>query len=184
MVALLQKEAPDSAFPKGSLALFARAGGLWAYFLTAKPKTQLFPQEGWGLSSTHRGFESPQELYQEARLSLMTGIRYCTHPTICHVQVYLARHLTEPLSIQKLAAIFYLSPLYLSSLYKKQTGEALMHSLNKARLYYAARQLSCTNLSLAEVAQSSGFQDYSYFGRIFKKYMGESPEHYRRSHQQ
>lgn len=83
-----------------------------------------------------------------------------------------------------MAGEFYLSPLYLSNLFKKQTGETLIVSLNRTRIRYAKYLLLTTDAPLQEISQAVGFQDYSYFGRMFKKITKESPEHFRKSHEQ
>ena len=79
------------------------------------------------------------------------GIRFCTHPLISEVQLFLAEHISEPISVQRMAGEFYLSPLYLSNLFKKQTGETLIVSLNRTRIRYAKYLLLTTDAPLQEI---------------------------------
>lgn len=67
-----------------------------------------------------------------------------------------------------------MTPAYLSSIYKKGTGESLLKFINQTRIDEAERLLS-EGVSVVEVAERAGFRDSSTFIRIFKKYTGVTP---------
>lgn len=182
---LFSGEGPRDWAKKGAIVFEALIGGKHAFFLTDRPSAETFPENlFWGMSRPHRNFSDPCAVYHEALLSFLMGIQFCTHPLISEVQLFLAEHISEPISVQRMAGEFYLSPLYLSNLFKKQTGETLIVSLNRTRIRYAKYLLLTTDAPLQEISQAVGFQDYSYFGRMFKKITKESPEHFRKSHEQ
>ena len=58
---------------------------------------------------------------------------------------------------------------------------ALMQFILKIRIDRAKELLDFTDKSIADIAESSGFQDQNYFARIFKKITGVSPTQYRNS---
>lgn len=98
------------------------------------------------------------------------------------ISEYLAEHYSEPLELGAIAEKFGYSKQYVIRIYKRECGKTPMAALNEMRLSRGAEALLYTSLSVAEVAKSSGFDDYNYFSRLFKKTYGVSPRDYRRSH--
>lgn len=181
----------EDGSPAGDVVVSLLIDGYNGYLLSRPLPEELeplqigghLPPESWGCSRVAPDFSNLSRMYGEACVSLETGVRYCSHPTISKVQYYLATHLSEPLTVRSIAQEFFLSELYLGELFKKCTGKTLIGSLKEMRLRYAARQMLRTRLELTEIAHRSGFQDYSYFGRSFKQFTGLSPENYRREQQ-
>lgn len=91
------------------------------------------------------------------------------------IQEYIgANYQDADLNISMVGQHFEITPAYLSTVYKKQTGESLLDYINKVRLEQAERYLQ-ENYSVTEVAQMSGFRDSGSFIRVFKKKMGITP---------
>ena len=86
----------------------------------------------------------------------------------------------EKISISALAAEYYMSVSYLSHLFKRTTGYAVIEYLNKCRLSQAKILLINTQMSITEIAYSTGFLDSSNFSRLFKKNYGLSPTEFRK----
>ncbi|MDZ4714805.1 MAG: helix-turn-helix transcriptional regulator [Cytophagales bacterium] len=70
---------------------------------------------------------------------------------------------------------------YLNTLCKKKSGKSAGELIRQRILLEAKRLLAHTSLSVAEIAFQMDFQDNSYFGRFFKKYVGMTPEKFRTS---
>lgn len=88
--------------------------------------------------------------------------------------------LTNPdLSVRLLAEWVQCSPDYLSHLFNKETGIPLKTFINQERVEYARRLLESSALNVAEVALASGYQDPSYFTRVFRKITGQTPKAFR-----
>ncbi|MBQ1231530.1 MAG: helix-turn-helix domain-containing protein [Clostridia bacterium] len=87
--------------------------------------------------------------------------------------------LTDDLSLSALSAICNVTPAYLSSVFKKETGQSLTDYVNKKRIETAKHLLKNTNLQIQTVAQHCGILDLHYFSRMFKKYAGQTPSEYR-----
>ena len=92
---------------------------------------------------------------------------------------YIGRHYTENLTLSSLAEKFYLTPSYLSRIFKKQTGKNLVVYITEKRLNKAMDYMKAGERSLTEIAFLVGYDDYSYFNKVFRRYMGISPKQYR-----
>ena len=87
---------------------------------------------------------------------------------------YLNLHLTESLSIDELAARFYISKYYMMRRFKEETGYTIHNYITEKRLLLAQQHLQ-RGASLTEACYSSGYQDYSTFSRAYKKRFGQVP---------
>ena len=68
----------------------------------------------------------------------------------------------------------------ISKIFKEETGEAPINYLIKMRLERARIQLESDNgQSIKAISNSVGYDDVYYFSKLFKKYYGMSPVHYR-----
>ena len=81
---------------------------------------------------------------------------------------------------QHLAEVFHLSPQYISQLFKNEIGVGFLAYLTSIRMEKAKKLLLATSLSIAEVAEQSGYGDYRVFTKVFKKAEGITPSQYRR----
>lgn len=100
---------------------------------------------------------------------------------ILSVKAYVDSHYGEALSLDQLAQQFYLSPSYLSRIFKRETGVNLSTYLQNVRIDAAKTLLRTSNLKSYEVAERVGINDPVYFSRIFKKITGFKPKDYRHS---
>ena len=89
-------------------------------------------------------------------------------------------HLDAPLSLKTLAAQCYISPSYLSNVFKQETGQTLTDYISRRRIERAARLLLTTNARVAVVAEEVGILDVNYFTKMFKNATGQTPTAYRR----
>lgn len=89
------------------------------------------------------------------------------------IQSYIEKHLEEKITLEDLAKAVYLSPSYVCRLYKKETGEHLQDYILKRKMEKAQKLLSCH--SVGRVADLLGFQSHSYFIRVFKEAVGQTP---------
>lgn len=99
--------------------------------------------------------------------------------TIITIQQWLHEHLAEPISMRDLAEHFFLSQRSLNRRFKDATGQSPVEYLHHLRLTASRDLLKNTNLSIAELALHTGFQDASYFCRLFKQKNQVTPSDYR-----
>ena len=100
--------------------------------------------------------------------------------TIAGLTRYLQEHLAEEISLSVLAEQFHLNPQYISQLFKSEIGVNFLAYLTNIRMERAKKLLLSTSLSIAEVAERSGYGDYRVFTKVFKKSEGVTPSQYRR----
>ena len=82
---------------------------------------------------------------------------------------------TEDLSVNSLAKHFYLSPNYLGTLFKKETGVSCTTYIKDHRLQFGRSLILSTSLSVSDVADKCGFASSAYFTKEFRKRYGVSP---------
>lgn len=93
--------------------------------------------------------------------------------------MHIDSELADDLSLSAIAKEQELSPSYLSALFKKETGQTITAYVNERRMKLAKQLLKNTQLQVQTVAQHCGILDVHYFGRLFKKYTGQTPKEYR-----
>ncbi len=80
----------------------------------------------------------------------------------------------QNLNVSQIGEFFHMTPAYLSSVYKRCTGESLLQVLIQTRIE-AAERLLADGVSVVETAERVGFRDSSTFIRTFKKSTGATP---------
>ncbi|PWV97853.1 two-component system response regulator YesN [Paenibacillus cellulosilyticus] len=94
---------------------------------------------------------------------------------------YIERHLQEDLSLQQLAARFFLSREYVSRRFRQETGVTLSEYVERHRMEHATKLLANRSYKVADIAEIVGYTDEKYFSKVFKKHTGLSPQQYRKS---
>ncbi len=56
--------------------------------------------------------------------------------------------------------------------------------LNNYRVELAGEQLLGSDMTVAQIAGNCGFNDMSYFSKMFRRYMGDTPLNYRKKHKE
>lgn len=93
---------------------------------------------------------------------------------------YILSHLDdEELNVSQLASKFYLNPVYLNRIFRKEKGTSISQFIIKERMDLAARLLETPNCSVTSVACKIGYPNYSYFSTLFKKHYGCTPSQYK-----
>ncbi|MFC0214620.1 helix-turn-helix domain-containing protein [Paenibacillus chartarius] len=90
-------------------------------------------------------------------------------------------HFGEPLHLDELAKQFFISKSHLSRVFKEVTGFGFSEFVNIARIREAERLLRETDLGITQISETCGFENFSHFGKMFKKLSGVSPRAYRQA---
>lgn len=100
------------------------------------------------------------------------------HPAVRRAQEYIEAHLTEDISLDTLAQIAAVHPVYLSRLFRQHVGLP-PHAYQLEQRIQLAQQHLKAGMSSAEVAIEVGFFDQSHLLRHFKRHLGLTPERFR-----
>lgn len=135
---------------------------------------------------------APEKLDQALRLLSYFANLYCRmeeqlesahsrqqHATIENAKGHIQRHFREPLRLGEVAAQVGLSPAYFSTLFKKSTGEAFCHYVQRLRMDEARRLLLETQDSVTAISRQVGFNSLTHFTRVFYRFEKCAPGRFR-----
>ena len=95
---------------------------------------------------------------------------------------YISLHIDDPcLSLQTISESVKLSASYFSQLFKEEKGTGVNNYITESRVELSKQLLLSTNCTCEMIALQTGFTTATYFGRVFKKKTGLTPNEYRRS---
>lgn len=136
-----------------------------------------------------------QKLAQAAELSIFEMLKWAsyivtrtlecisavqqTETVVEKVRRYICEHYTEELTREQIAAAVYLTPDYLSRIFKSETGAYIKDYINELRIDKAKDLLINGTSNISEIASAVGFDNFSYFSTLFKKYVGMSPREFK-----
>ncbi len=95
------------------------------------------------------------------------------------IRDYLEKNYKQNITVEELAAKFYLSKFYMLHLFKETMGVSPMKYLQYYKMKNAMKKLSETDRTITEIACSLGYEDGAAFSRVFKRSAGLSPSEYR-----
>lgn len=125
--------------------------------------------------------------------ALHNFVRECAHEVMMHwqaddencpavlqvIRIMRTNYADKDLSVKSLAESVYLTPTYLSGLFKKRTGKTIGQYLTELRIEYSMQLLMDKQLKLYHIAEMVGYEDPNYFAKIFKRHVGMTPSEYR-----
>ena len=100
---------------------------------------------------------------------------------VLDVMDYIRKNYNTKLSLNDIADNVFFSVSYVSRVFKSETGENVSSFINKVRIEHAKAMLMGENIPLIEVAMKCGFDDQSYFNKVFKKLCGCTPTAFRQN---
>ena len=92
---------------------------------------------------------------------------------------YIDQNYYEELTLVSLSAKYCVESSYFSRMFKQETGKNLMLYITDKRVEKAKEIMKQSQISMAEIAFMVGYDDYTYFSKVFKKVTGMSPREYR-----
>ena len=97
------------------------------------------------------------------------------HRITCRAKEYINANLSGDLKISDICAFSNTSRTKLYEIFKADCNMGVASYIKEKRLALAYNLLKTTELSVGEVSEKSGFYDYNYFSRVFKRRYGASP---------
>jgi len=113
---------------------------------------------------------------------LAEAINKITHveKRLLRVLDYIDENLHQPISIEQLANLIFISKDHLIRLFKKQMNTTPVHYINQKKIEKAQLMILVDEDNIQQLSFKLGFENISYFNRLFKKITGETPLSYRR----
>ncbi|NEN82313.1 response regulator [Paenibacillus elgii] len=124
---------------------------------------------------------------QDWSVALMNSLRCETESETKHsrakliadVRQFVERRLAEDVSLTAIAEHVYMHPVYISKIYKRETGENISDYVHRLRMEKAVHLLLRTPDKIYEIAADVGYQRAHSFINVFKKHTGLTPQEYR-----
>lgn len=114
-------------------------------------------------------------LYEKSDPGENTGL----HWVVMRMTEYADRNFDKNLSLKQMSMLYFMEEKYLGRLFKKQMGKSFGEYVNAARMKKAQELLKNTEKKIIDIAHSCGFNNVTYFNRVFKRFYGISPARYR-----
>lgn len=99
--------------------------------------------------------------------------------TIAAVESYVDCYFYLDISLAEIARMYHYNEKYLGTLFKKQVGMSFHDYLNNRRLFRAKLLLEQTRDSVMSISMRVGFNNVTYFNRLFRQHYGLTPSQYR-----
>jgi AraC-like DNA-binding protein len=141
------------------------------------------------------GFDSVLELISILHdLSISRNMRTLSNSTFTSEQFsyysrriekafeYMQAYYDKDISLADLSKVVNMPEVSFSRFIKKRTGKTFIESLNEIRLGHASRMLIDTTETISEISYKCGFNNLSYFNRIFKREKGCTPKEFRQNY--
>ena len=100
------------------------------------------------------------------------------YPYIARAKAYVAEHLTEDISLEDVAEYVALSANYFSKLFHRRTGQKFTAYITEKKVKAAKALLLSGSKNVGEIATELGFENTTYFSKVFKKATGVTPQAY------
>jgi YesN/AraC family two-component response regulator len=97
------------------------------------------------------------------------------------IMIWIDANFNEEFSLDTLAHELHLTKYHMCHLFRKAIGSSISEYLISRRLREACFLLSTTSLSIQKICEKLGMTDASYFSQLFKKRIGCTPLHYRKT---
>lgn len=114
--------------------------------------------------------------------NMLTSIYNGRSQIVTKALQFINKNYKEKISLKDIENNLHVNSSYFSTLFKQEMGQTFTDYLNSLKIDHACQMLADTNLSIIDISLSTGFEDQSYFTKVFKKAMGMTPKSYRSTH--
>lgn len=103
-----------------------------------------------------------------------------TNVVINKIKLNIRKHYAEDITLASISEYLFMSPKYVSDLFKKETGITYSKYLTAVRMEHAKQLLRDIHYKVYEISQLVGYQSPNHFNKVFKHYAGITPSEYRK----
>ncbi len=122
-----------------------------------------------------------QETVEVFTESMFNYIPSKNYDLMKRAMLFISENFSSELTLEDVAKHVHLNPAYFSTVFKQSSGSSFKEYLNMVRIEESKRLLANTDYSIIDIAVATGFEDQSYFSKVFKKYTGLTPKQYAKS---
>lgn len=120
-------------------------------------------------------------LHRVSRISVGQSLNHSPEdPRIERSKQYIANHILKKITLNELADVAGLNPVYFGMLFKKTTGYTVKEYINLLRIRKSKDLLDSGEYSVKETAYLCGYNDIYYFSKLFRKLTNLPPSSYRK----
>ena len=98
---------------------------------------------------------------------------------ILRIKGIVEKQYMKDISLDYVAKQVHLAPAYVSYVFKQETGQSLIKYITDIKMAKARRFLEDKDMKIIQVGKACGYENQSYFNRLFKNYHGVTPKQYR-----
>lgn len=124
-------------------------------------------------------YRTATDLIELIAENMLSAVYSGSSPIIIAALQYINRNYMHKVSLSDIERELHVNSSYFSTLFKTEMGVSFTEYLNSLRIDKACSLLSRTNMSLVDISMSVGFEDQSYFTKVFKKRKMITPKGYR-----
>ncbi|NQX60735.1 response regulator transcription factor [Paenibacillus qinlingensis] len=143
-------------------------GPAYEPFVTHKPFLSVNQLKEWV-------FKVADLFYEDINQTMVSA----KNSSIQQIQRYINAHLAEDVTLQTIAEHIHMHPVYLSKIFKTETGENISEFIIRLKMQKAAYLLKQTDDRIYQICTKIGYQNPPYFIKLFKKFFGMTPQEYR-----
>jgi len=99
---------------------------------------------------------------------------------INEVKNFIRKNYPHNITLEEISNFVFLSPGYLSKIFKEELGCTVMEYVTRVRIEEAKKMLLNTMFNIDEISEKLGYSDPSYFAKVFRRTEGISPREFRK----
>lgn len=109
-------------------------------------------------------------------IELIDSKKYVTNnPHVKKALHYIDNNITSPISLSNVSRAIHLTKEYTAKIFKDEMNMTVTDYINEQKMNLAKEMLLSNEMTLHDISLNLGFENYSYFSKLFKKYYNRSP---------
>ncbi|WP_284645838.1 response regulator transcription factor [Paenibacillus silviterrae] len=119
--------------------------------------------------------------YLTSKIEYVNNLQQESHrKEVIEAKKYVRTHLSQKIGMEEVARRLHLNASHFSKIFKQATGETFVEFVTRVKMERAEEYLSGTDQSVEQIAELLGYENVSYFIKLFKSHRGVSPLNFRK----
>ena len=98
---------------------------------------------------------------------------------VISIMKFIDENISKQITLSMISEHVYLSKEYIAYIFKKEVNKTVMDYITERKMLIAKNMIKAGEMSLRDIASSLGYENYSYFSRVFKKHFNTTPIHFK-----